>query len=114
MNRLEFIGTCMSSLFSGFYFKDIFTKKSKVKYVNGELSVRTIRLWTLGSLEPLLIPSKNSIDKLKEVLAKCNNSTNDIIWGPDLKLTVVSGSEDKIMIPEKLPDGRILYRIENL
>lgn len=53
-----------------------------------------IRLWTLGSLEYKIFPSKEAVQKLADILL--NNSGEgpvDIVWGPDLSVKLITDKE---------------------
>lgn len=77
-----------------------------------------IALWKLGSLEHKILPSKQSIQKFKSVLAEnAENPINDIVhivWGDDISLTYVdaetnvvvenSGETPRLLIDEKNKD----------
>jgi len=64
-------------------------------------------LWTLGSLEHKLVPSEKAIKLLAEMIEDPN--TEHIVWGPDLKVTVVEGDLDVIV--EELGDGKKKYTV---
>lgn len=50
-------------------------------------AISNIRIFKLGSLEPLIIPGKAAAAKLKEILgAHTAAGTIDIVWGPDIEL----------------------------
>lgn len=49
-----------------------------------------IRVWKLGSLEHMIIPTKESIEKFKETLSEViKNGGGDIVWGPELSVEIV-------------------------
>lgn len=60
-----------------------------------------IALWKLGSLEHKLVPKKETIEALQELLnsATVNPNTGmiDIIWGPDIEVTVID-VEDNVVL----------------
>ena len=62
--------------------------------------MKTIRLWTLGYIDrinPLnsILPTKEAIAKLRSLIQSEEGSTMDLIWGPDLSLTVHTYDETK-------------------
>jgi len=65
------------------------------------------RVWTLGNIEHKLFPTAASIAKLRELI---NSDEEDIIWGPDLTVTVLDG-EDMILTPVETKDGRIVMAV---
>lgn len=77
-----------------------------------------IRLWTIGRTDGdprhWIIPTKQSVEKLRELLLYIvNNGTRDIIWDDTLKCTIIDeGEADEILVPvEKLDNGEVLYRL---
>lgn len=62
--------------------------------------MKTIRLWNLGYIDrinPLnsILPTKEAIAKLRSLIQSEEGSTMDLIWGPDLSLTVHTYDETK-------------------
>jgi hypothetical protein len=57
--------------------------------------MKMIRLWTLGSLEHKIYPTKETVDTLSELIEGLNSGSGckDIIWGPDLTVTCI-GEKD--------------------
>lgn len=56
-----------------------------------------IRVWTLGDLDTGLIPGKGAIDKVRALLSNLKpGEVNDIVWGPDLKCTVIETDTDNV------------------
>lgn len=48
-----------------------------------------IVLWKLGDLEHKIIPSSESIEKLKDIVESHDyNKDLHVVWGPDLKVEV--------------------------
>lgn len=48
-------------------------------------AISNIRLWRIGSLEHKIMPTKNSIDRLRDILAtNVGGGTMDLVWGPEL------------------------------
>lgn len=48
-------------------------------------AISNIRLWRIGSLEHKIVPTKNSIDRLRDILAtNVGGGTMDLVWGPEL------------------------------
>ena len=79
------------------------------------------RLWTIGKIdgEPntWILPTRKMIERLREKIEALNSGlTTDIIWGPDLKCSVVSEEGlDAILIPvSQTENGETLYRLDPL
>ncbi len=76
-----------------------------------------VRLWTLGSFEHRVIPGKQSIEKLRQLISNLTYGEDgyaDVVWGPDLMVTVVEVDEnlnDVIETPT-VDDGRIRILVE--
>jgi GDPmannose 4,6-dehydratase len=65
-----------------------------------------IRLWTLGDLENMVIPSKDALNKVRAILANLKpGEVNDIVWGPDLKCTVIETDTEDVK-DEVKPDTK--------
>ncbi len=48
-------------------------------------AISSVRLWTLGSLEHEVVPSKAALDKLRSIISQnVAGGTMDFVWGPDL------------------------------
>lgn len=45
-----------------------------------------IRLWKMGDLDKQIVPTKDAVNKLKDILADVKNDSGfvDIVWGPGL------------------------------
>lgn len=51
-------------------------------------AISNIRLWTLGSLDPQILPKKEVFDKLRSILdSNVGGGVIDLVWGPELKFT---------------------------
>lgn len=49
-----------------------------------------IALWTLGSLEHKIVPTKENIDALRKEIDKLNNGEQaHIVWGPELSVQTI-------------------------
>jgi hypothetical protein len=60
-------------------------KLADIAALDGAIS--NIRIFKLGSLDPLIIPGKAAAAKLKEILgAHTSAGTIDLVWGPDIEL----------------------------
>lgn len=58
-------------------------KLADISALDGAIS--NIRLWTLGSLEDRIFPTKEAIDRLREILASNQGGgTMELVWGPEL------------------------------
>lgn len=67
--------------------------------------MKTIRVWNLGYIDRMnllnsVIPTKESIAKLRDLIKSEEGSTMDIIWGPDLSLTVHTYDETKTEVTD--------------
>lgn len=48
-------------------------------------AISNIRLWTIGSLEDRIFPTKEAIDRLREILSSNQGGgTMELVWGPEL------------------------------
>jgi hypothetical protein len=48
-------------------------------------AISNIRVWKLGSLEHRILPSREAIDKLRDILAaNVGGGTMDLVWGPEI------------------------------
>jgi hypothetical protein len=48
-------------------------------------AISNIRVWTLGSLDHRILPSREAIDKLRNILAaNVGGGTMDLVWGPEI------------------------------
>lgn len=48
-------------------------------------AISNIRLWKLGDLDNKILPTKTSINKLRNILASnVGGGTMDLVWGPEL------------------------------
>jgi hypothetical protein len=48
-------------------------------------AISNIRLWTIGSLEERIFPTKEMIDRLREILSSNHGGgTMELVWGPEL------------------------------
>lgn len=74
--------------------------------IKGELIMKPIRLWRLGTHD--MPPTQEQVELFQRaiLLARENDGPFDIIWTADVDVTVVNGFDDKILVPEILPDGR--------
>jgi len=54
---------------------------------------KKIVLWTLGSIEHQILPSAESIDKLKGIIKEARETSSkdivDVVWGPELSVTLI-------------------------
>ena len=55
-----------------------------------------IRLWKLGSLEHRWVPTKEGIDKVRNILKEGikKGGELDIVWGPELNVELVEIEDD--------------------
>lgn len=93
-------------------------KAEPIKMETVELKgIPRIRLWTMGSLEHKINPTKKAIDKFTQALAKCEvhiketGEDANLIWGPEVSVQEVKISEEDMdFIIEGQPEGIILIR----
>lgn len=58
---------------------------------------KTIRLWRLGSLEHNLFPTRESINKLRDLINAGLNEDGDfidLVWGPDINVELVEITDE--------------------
>lgn len=65
-------------------------------------AISNIRLWTLGNLEHKILPNKNAINKLRNVLASnVGGGTMELVWGPELSFKESNSEVYKFLGSEK-------------
>lgn len=65
-------------------------------------AISNIRLWTLGSLDHKILPTKDGVNKLRNILASnVGGGTMELVWGPDLKYTESNSQVYKFLGSEK-------------
>ncbi len=65
-------------------------------------AISNIRLWTMGSLEHQILPTKAGINKLRNILASnVGGGTMELVWGPELKYTESNSQVYKFLGSEK-------------
>jgi len=65
-------------------------------------AISQIRLWRIGSLEHKIIPKKDVINKLRDIIASnTGGGTMDLIWGPELDFKESSSEAYKFLGKEK-------------
>jgi hypothetical protein len=65
-------------------------------------AISQIRLWRIGSLEHKIIPKKDVINKLRDIIASnTGGGTMDLIWGPELDFKESSSEAYKFLGSEK-------------
>lgn len=65
-------------------------------------AISNIRLWTLGSFEYQIFPTKSAINKLRNILASnVGGGTMELVWGPELKYTESNSQVYKFLGSEK-------------
>jgi hypothetical protein len=65
-------------------------------------AISQIRLWTVGSLDHKIIPKKDVINKLRDIIASnTGGGTMDLIWGPELSFKESSSDAYKFLGKEK-------------
>lgn len=73
--------------------------------------MKKIRLWTLGSLEHRIVPTKYAIEnlekKIKEVVGEEEGVVN-FVWGPDLEVKMIDLSDEPLKITF---DESLVYKI---
>lgn len=65
-------------------------------------AISQIRLWRIGSLEHKIIPKKDVINKLRDIIASnTGGGTMDLIWGPELDFKESASDAYKFLGKEK-------------
>ena len=65
-------------------------------------AISNIRLWRLGDLENKILPTKTSINKLRNILASnVGGGTMDLVWGPELDFKESATEVHKFLGAEK-------------
>jgi hypothetical protein len=65
-------------------------------------AISNIRLWTLGDFEHKVLPTKEGINKLRNILASnTGGGTMELVWGPELKFTESNSQVYKFLGSEK-------------
>jgi hypothetical protein len=65
-------------------------------------AISNIRLWTIGSLDHKILPSKRAINKLRNILASnVGGGTMELVWGPELSYTESNSQVYKFLGSEK-------------
>ena len=57
-----------------------------------------MRIWKLGSLDHGILPTKEAINSLSELLA---SNPDDIVWGPDLQVQTIGEDNHDVIISEE-------------
>ena len=75
-------------------------KLADVAALDGAIS--NVRLWSLGDIDNKILPTKASINKLRNILASnVGGGTMDLVWGPELKFTESSTQVYRFLGKEK-------------
>lgn len=65
-------------------------------------AISNIRLWTLGNLDHKILPNKNAINKLRDILASnVGGGTMELVWGPELSFKESNSEVYKFLGSEK-------------
>lgn len=65
-------------------------------------AISNIRLWTIGSFEHKVLPTKEGINKLRNILASnTGGGTMELVYGPELKFTESNSQVYKFLGSEK-------------
>lgn len=65
-------------------------------------AISQVRLWRLGSLEHQIVPRKDSVNKLRDILASnTGGGTIDLVWGPELDFKESESQVYKFLGSEK-------------
>jgi hypothetical protein len=65
-------------------------------------AISNIRLWTLGDFEHKILPTKEGVQKLRNILASnVGGGVLDLVWGPELKFTESNSEVYKFLGSEK-------------
>ena len=75
-------------------------KLADVAALDGAIS--NVRLWSLGDIDNKILPTKNAINKLRNILASnVGGGTMDLVWGPELSFTESSTQVYRFLGKEK-------------
>ena len=75
-------------------------KLADISALDGAIS--NIRLWSLGDLDNKILPTKNAINKLRNILAgNVGGGTMGLVWGKELKFTESSTQVYRFLGKEK-------------
>ena len=86
-----------------------------------ELAEPSIRLWTLGIItdneKTSLVPSEEGINEFSKIIDEASIEAEkkgyvNIVVGPYIKCQVIKGNKDEFLVPVKMKDGNVLYRIQ--
>lgn len=65
-------------------------------------AIASVRLWTMGSLEHEIVPTKTAINKLSNILTNnAGGGSYDLIWGPELTFKESSSEVYKLLTMDK-------------
>lgn len=65
-------------------------------------AISNVRLWNVGDFDHKVLPTKQIIDKLKNILAgNVGGGTMDLVWGPELSFTESNSQVYKFLGSEK-------------
>lgn len=65
-------------------------------------AISNIRLWTIGNLDHKILPNKNAINKLRNILASnVGGGTMELVWGPELTYAESNSQVYKFLGSEK-------------
>ena len=65
-------------------------------------AISNIRLWTMGDFDNKILPTKEGINKLRNILASnTGGGTMELVWGPELKFTESNSQVYKFLGSEK-------------
>ena len=65
-------------------------------------AISNIRLWTIGNLDHKILPNKNAINKLRNILASnVGGGTMELVWGPELTYSESNSQVYKFLGSEK-------------
>ena len=65
-------------------------------------AISNIRLWTLGDFDNKILPTREGINKLRNILASnTGGGTMELVWGPELKFTESNSQVYKFLGSEK-------------
>lgn len=65
-------------------------------------AISNIRLWNMGSLEHSVLPTREGLAKLAEILQNhMGGGVIDLVWGPDLKVESIASESYKFLGMEK-------------
>ena len=75
-----------------------------------------IRVWQLGSLDHKIYPTKEALERLEKTIKDIHEKgLTDIIWGPELKVTLIPENNEEMKSVEVVfPQGKLSELINTI